>query len=159
MKRFVPVAACAAAVLALTGCAQSPYSVEIAYELDGSAKRASFVPDDLGCVDGGDDGAVGFRFDGEPFYQLSVTAGDPGKIEVGLFDADSVLYFESDDATVDVTRLDDKSVEYSVKAESAAVALVGLEDTAPGELPDLSSVPRHMGSIDATFRCVPDNAE
>lgn len=159
MKRFVPVAACAAAVLALTGCAQSPYSVEIAYEIEGKAQRTSFVPGDLTCLGSGSDGAVGFRFHGNPFYQISVSAGDPGQIEVGAFDDGTLLFLDSDEAVVTATRFDDGSVEYSVKADSNTVALVSIDEMKPDETPDMSGVPRYSGSIDAKIRCVPADAK
>lgn len=101
-------------------------------------------------------GAFGLQFTDKPFYQLSVDEGSPGRIEVGVFDETSVLYFESDAAEVRATKADDGSVEYVVTADSDSVARVDLGDAAPGTVPDLSGVPRHEGTIEARFRCTPD---
>lgn len=101
-------------------------------------------------------GAFGLQFTDKPFYQLSVDEGAPGRIEVGVFDETSVLYFESDAAEVRATKAGDGSVEYVVAADSDSVARVDLGDAAPGTVPDLSGVPRHEGTIEARFRCTPD---
>ncbi|GAA1325240.1 hypothetical protein GCM10020360_16900 [Nonlabens tegetincola] len=150
---LVAAGACAGAVL-LAGCAQGGSAITITYEADGSTVKESFTPKDIACVPGG--GAFGLQFADEPFYQLSVSEGEPGQIEVGLFDEKSVLYFESDSADVRSTTADDGSVEYVVSAKSDSVALVDLAGVEPGADPDLSGVPKHSGSIEATFRCLPD---
>ena len=153
--RSLAVAAGAiAGLVLLAGCAPSGATVTIEYEADGSTVSESFTPKDIACVPGG--GAFGLQFTDEPFYQLSVSEGDPGQIEVGLFDEKTVLFFESDSADVRATEADDGSVEYVVTAESDSVALVELANVEPGSEPDLRGVPKHSGSIAATFRCVPD---
>lgn len=150
---LVAAGACAGAVL-LVGCAQSGSTVTITYEADGSTAKDTFTPKEIACIPGG--GAFGLQFTDEPFYQLSVSEGEPGQIEVALFDEKSLLHFESDSADVRSTAADDGSVEYVVSAKSDSVALVDLAGVEPGPEPDLSGVPKHSGSIEATFRCVPD---
>lgn len=144
---------CAGAAL-LAGCAQGGSAVTITYEAGGSTVKESFTPKDIACVPGG--GAFGLQFTDEPFYQLSVSEGEPGQIEVGLFDDKSVLYFESASADVRSTTSNDGSIDYVVSAKSDSVALVDLAGVEPGVEPDLSGVPKHSGSTEATFRCVPD---
>lgn len=140
------------------GCGVSgsanPNTVAIEFEVDGDAQRVAVSPGDLGCYPGEASGGVGFEFSNEPFTQVAVSAGNPGSIEVAIFDDDSVLVFASDDADVRTTALPDGATEFTVTAEANDIARVELAGAEAGSIPDLAGAPRFAGSLSATLRCV-----